>query len=149
MKKFLALILGLVLLVSLAGCDFASYEDTNGDSDYTLQHITEEDIISGTGFITVGTLTTTVNNTTTCKAQKLSGVTEIYSATLKEKDLTITLSNKIIKGNAQLSLVVNDEIVHTFALNSEETFSIENVSGSVDLKVAGEEAQYEITYTID
>ncbi len=47
------------------------------------------------------------------------------------------------------SLSYEDTIVHDFALNEEnQQFTLENVTGKVSLKLAGESAGYTVSYTI-
>ena len=46
MKKFITILLASILILSLAGCKFVTYEDTNGDEDFSLQTLTEADITS-------------------------------------------------------------------------------------------------------
>lgn len=148
MKKLLCAFLALALVLSLAGC--ASYEDTNGADDFTLQTLTEADILNGANTTKVMASTVTVNSKTTCKAKTFSGVEALYEAELAGEPLDLLVSSEVTKGNARLVLVVNDEIVHDFALNEEnQHFTLENVTGEVALKIAGEDAGYVISFTVN
>ena len=79
----------------------------------------------------------------------MSGVLELYEDRLKNETLDITVSCEITKGNARLVLIVDGEIVHDFDLNgADQSLVLENVSGNVSLKIAGESAGYAVSYTV-
>ena len=149
MRKLLCTMLVLFILVSLEGCMMTSYEDTNGEDNFFLQSLTDQDIIYGTNTTTVMTSTATVNNRTTCKAKTINGVKELFMQKMQNEILDIVVSCQITQGNARLVLLVDDKIVHDFALNKEnQHFTLENVTGKVRLKVAGESAGYVVTYIL-
>jgi len=149
MKHYIGILLVLFTILSFPGCTITVYEDTNGEADFSLQTLTEEDIVRGTNTVQVMTSTATVNDKTVCKAKTISGVVELWNKTLKDEALEIVVSCEISKGNARLVLVIDDEIVHNFALNAEsQHFSLDNVTGKISLKLAGESAGYRITYTV-
>ena len=151
MKKFITIILATVLVLSLAGCKFVTYEDTNGDEDFSLQTLTEADITSNANICSQTMSTKSmINNVTTYTAKEMSGVIKLYETSLQNQDFEIQLSSEVSKGNARLVLVIANTIVHDFMLNEkEQTFSIKNFSGKIRLKLAGESAEYKITYTIN
>lgn len=149
MKKYICIILILSVLMSFAGCHISALEDSNGESDFTLQTITEQDILEGMSTTTFMSSSVTLHNTTTYKAKTMSGVKELLSVTLDNEPLDMVVSCEITNGNARLVLVVNDEIVHDFALNERnQRFSLEMVSGEVSLKLAGESCGYAVTCTL-
>lgn len=146
MKKLLCVVLAVILLLSCAGCVNLSYEDTNGEDNYALQTLTDADILRGASSSTVLSSKVTVNDKTECKAKTMSGVVTLLEKKLNNEPLHITVSCKISKGNARLVLVLDDKIIHDFALNTEnQTFTLSNVTGKVRLKIAGESAGYEVT----
>ena len=148
MKKFFGGLFLLLVLFSLVGC-FPVYEDTNGAEDYTLQSLTEADIISGGTYSKAMSSTITVNDKTVCKAKAMSGVETLFEQRLKNEAFEILVSCEILKGNARLVLVVDGEIVYDFALNeSNQRFTLKNVSGDVSLRLAGESVGYSVTYEI-
>ena len=66
-----------------------------------------------------------------------------------DEPLHIVVSCEITKGNARLVLVIDDKIVHSFALNEEnQQLSLNNVTGKVCLKLAGETTGYTVTYKL-
>lgn len=151
MKKFIAILLATVLVLSLAGCKFVTYEDTNGDEDFSLQTLTEADITSNitTYSQKMGTKTM-INNEISYSAKSMSGIIRIYEANLRDGNSEIQVSSKVSKGNARLVLMVGNEIVHDFDLNKDnQVYTLENCTGQVCLRLAGESAEFKVTCTIN
>lgn len=149
MRKLLFALLTVSVLLSLPGCMIVSYEDTNGPSDFSLQTLTDQDIIRGTNTSTVMSSAVTVNNKTVCKAQTMSGVVTLFEKRFDNEPLQIVVSCEITKGNARLILVIDDSIVHSFALNEDnQQFVLNHAAGKVCLKLAGETAGYTVTYEL-
>lgn len=149
MKKFITILLTAVLVLSLAGCKFVTYEDTNGDEDFSLQTLTEADITSNitTYSQKMGTKTM-INNEISYSAKSMSGIIRIYEANLRDGDLEIQVSSKVSKGNARLVLMVGNEIVHDFDLNKDnQVYTLEKCTGQVCLRLAGESAEFKVTCT--
>ena len=150
MKRWISILLISALLAACCGCHATSYEDTNGSDDFSLQTLTEEDILHSSGSTRIMSSTVTLNSQTTCKVKTMSGVVELYSRRMDGGYFGITVSSQVTKGNARLVLIVNDEIVHEFDLNRQDQyFALGNVSGKVSLKIAGESTGYNITFTVD
>ena len=148
MKRFLSALLAVVIVLSLSGC-MISYEDTNGDADFSLQTITEQDIIQKTICSKVMSSTVTADNRTVCKAKTMSGVEALFEKRMKNESLDIVVSCQITKGNARLVLTLDDKIVHDFALNEEnQRFTLDNVTGRISLKLAGESTGYAVSYEL-
>lgn len=127
--------------------DFKHIEDTNGADVYTLQTITDEDIINmNIGNKGVWESKDNLTNITTYSSDKFSGVYEVYNTNFVGTNLKVTVRNlKVNEGNFKLVLVVNDEIVHEFNLNeSTQTYMLEEVSGNISLRIAGESADFEL-----
>lgn len=149
MKRTISTILILSLLLCLSGCSLGQLEDTNGPEDYSLQTLTEEDILQGASTIKVMSSSTTINNKSTCKAKTMSGVETLFSRKLQNESLDILLSCEITGGNARLVLILDGEILHDFALNeNDQHFTLENVTGKVSLRLAGESAGYAVSFEI-
>lgn len=150
MRRLLCVLLAVFILLSFSGCRIRSYEDTNGKNDYSLQTITEAEILRGIGSSTFMSSTVRNNNVTVCTAQTMSGVVKLFDLDFSGEDLDLTVSCNIVKGNARLVLVINDEIVHDFGLKGmNQNFTLENVTGSVSLRIAGESAGYTIKYKLN
>ena len=149
MKKLICALLAVFILLSFTGCGTRSYEDTNGEDDYSLQTITEADIIRGIGSSIFMSSTVRNNHVTVCTARTMSGVAKLFELDLNGEDLDLTVSCSITKGNARLVLVINDEIVHDFGLKGmNQNFTLENVTGAVSLRIAGESTGYSIKYEL-
>lgn len=148
MKRFICFTLLALTLLSLASCTASTYEDTNGEDDFSLQTITDEDIIKGINTSQFFTSTLNSNDKTTCKAKTMSGVVELFEGKLENESFEIVVSSEITKGNARLVFVFNNEIVHDFDLNGEgQSFVMENATGNFSLRIAGESTGYSVTYT--
>lgn len=154
LKKVLigiAAVLVAVLCVKWFVLDGAKHiEDTNGDSNYTLQEITDENIINRD----IGTVggpnetTDNITNTTTYYSEKFTGVDEIFGENITANRFEITVNHaKVESGNFKMVLLQNDEIMHEFTLNElTQTYVLENVSGYVALRIAGESANFTFDY---
>lgn len=155
-KKILCIIGAIVVIVAaviaFVGNDLEHIEDTNGADNYSLQKITDEDIIN----LNLGTKgsfnerTGFVSETVEYSADKFTGVMELYDEYVIANQLDITVNHaQVTSGNFRIVLLVNDEIVHDFTLNElTQTYTLENVSGYVSLRVAGESAAFMFDYYI-
>ena len=149
MKRFVCWILLACVLCSLAGCGADMYADTNGEGDFTLQTLTDYDILHVRRSVRVMSSTKRFGNKTVCKTKTMSGVTDLYEGYLRGEDFQITVSSEFTKGNARLVLVLDDAIIHDFALNEEDqTFVLPNAKGRIHLRVAGESTGYRVEYRI-
>ena len=145
-----------IVLIVLAVCWFFSdglehIVDSNGDDDYSLTTITDENIINmDIGAIGLKESKGNITNTTSYSSKKYTGVSEIYGTNIIVTNLEITINHaKVTEGNFKIVLVVNDEIVHEFTLNElTQTYTLKNVSGYVSLRIAGESANFMFDYRI-
>ena len=126
-------------------------EDTNGADDFSLQTITDENIIS-MDFGCVGGPTISRNslfgNTVKFSSDKYTGVSEILydNIVIGESDFTVNLSSfEVTGGNFKMMVVCNDEIVATLEPGENVTYCLEDVSGYVSLRIAGESASFSFT----
>lgn len=157
-KKILYAILGIAVLVVciiwFINDDFTHIEDTNGADNYSLQTITDEDIVKREmASMGAGTKTDSLTNTETHFSNKFSGVTAIYTDNIifSSGEITFTVNHaEVTKGNFKIVLVVDDEIVHEFKLNElTQSFTLEDVKGEIALVIAGESAAYSFDYYIN
>ncbi len=156
LKKILLAIAVIVFLgyfaFSMFSSDVEHIEDTNGPDNYQLQQITDYNIIN----MDIGALNLKEQtNALTSKlpeysSDKYTGVSEIYMENIWGNRFDITLYNLWVEsGNFKVVLVHNDEIVHEFKLNElMQSYTLENPSGTVALRIAGESADFEFSYSL-
>lgn len=144
-KRISCFILGAVLAFSLSGCG-EQYEDTNGDDVFTLQTITDENIIN----LDLGAsgITYSADDEDTLKvysAKNFNGVEQIYSTGfLGKSDVSVYIGTMNVRsGNFKLVAINNDEIIYEFPLDAfNETFHFEDLEGDFAIHVAGESASF-------
>ena len=156
LPKPLALILAVVFVVVVGLWLILSspehIEDTNGADNFALQTITEENIISQ-DFGSVGGPTISrsilLGDTVEFSADKYTGVTEIlYDNFIGASDFEVALSDfEVYEGNFQLVVVYNDEIVATLEPDTLVTYRLEDVTGYISLRIAGESASFRFSMT--
>lgn len=149
MKKIWALILAGCMCLALVGCG-TEYEDTNGEDDFSLQTITDEEIInletgaSGLSYSEehLGDLI----HSSEYSSKNFNGVEQIYSTSfILPSDIHVYIGHMNVKsGNFKLVAVNNDEIIHEFDLDTfGEDFLFEDLEGDFSIHVAGESAAFE------
>lgn len=154
-KKIVTMVAVIVFVavagIWLFGSDVDHIEDTNGDDVYTLQTITDANIINrDIGAIGAGSSIDSISNVEEYHSKKFTGVDEIFTENIVTNRMDITVNHaKVTKGNFRLVLLVNDEIVHDFKLNElTQTYVLEDVKGTVSLRIAGESAEYMFDYWV-
>ena len=156
-KKFLpvvafAVIIAVVVVFVFFGGDSIKehIEDTNGADNFELQTITDKDICE----LKMGALNVKERSTpitaTEYYSDCFSGVYEIFHENIITNRYEITINHAAVEsGNFKIVLCVDDEIVHTFTLNElMQTYVLENVSGTVSLRIAGESACFSFDYWV-
>ena len=154
-KKIL-LIIGAVALIAVCGFWFLSdglehIDDTNGADNFALQTITDDNIINlDTGALNLKESTDAISNTTTYSSDKFTGVAEIYGINYVGNRFDITINHaRVDSGNFKIVLLEDDRIVHEFKLNElSQSFTLENPSGYISLRIAGESADFLFDYTL-
>jgi len=141
----------LITLITLWFYDpeFEHIEDTNGIDNYSLTTITDRDIVK----LNSGPLYETSDDKPHGSKPDFSifsGVMEIYSKDCVNENLQIDVTNiKITKGNLRVILLVDDEIMHDFNINeSSQSFVLNEVSGHVAIRIAGESAKFKMEYYV-
>ena len=150
MKK---IILAVILMMSLAlvSCKaFKQYEDTNGKDNYSLQSITEEEIIKNNSCLKVGAVSSksTKNGVTSITESVFTfdGVEKIHS--LKAGSYTITVDYTIQNGNGRFVITNGSKIIHDFVINeTNQVFELDS-SEPCYLKLVGENCELEIKVEI-
>lgn len=144
MKKLriIALMMLCVLVaISLVACDFGHIKDTNGDEDFTLETITDEDILAGgTKYVAFGSQNLTVGDVHSVTVKKFSGVWQVAMLELQGGSAAVTMDMTVAKGNCRVVLICNDEIVHDFDINGQDTYTV-HTAGKYYIKLAGESAE--------
>ena len=156
LKKILPIAIAAILVVAMAVWFIMDkpehIEDTNGADNYSLQTITDENIckldMSALNIVEDDNI---VGEAVTYKSEKFSGVYEVFTENIVTNRYEITVNHaKVNAGNFKMVLCVDDKIVHTFKLNElSQTFVLENVKGSVSLRIAGESADFMFDYSVN
>ena len=144
-------ILAAVFAVMLFSSDTEHIEDTNGADNYSLQQITDENIINmDIGALNLTKETSLVSDLPEYSSKKFTGVEEIYLNNIYGNRFDITLYNTHIKeGNFRVVLLHNGEIVHEFKLNElVQSYTLKNPEGTVSLRIAGESANFKLSYDL-
>lgn len=164
-KNILIGILVVIFLVVFAVWMLASpkidhIEDTNGADNYSLQTITEQDVIEQK-MGTKGTVSESENHLGNISSgikyssKKFTGVYCLHTTTLfKGSDIYVSLAEFGIKeGNFAFYIVFDGEVVGKIEPNDAATseFILENVekTGSLEYVIAGESASFEFTTPSD
>ena len=121
--------------------------DTNGPDDFSLQTITDQNIIDrSTGSIggpsISGSLLT--GDTVEFSAEKFTGVYEIlYDNYIAPSDFEVNLTNYHIHGgNFKLAVVHNEKIVAVLEPGLFVDYRLEDITGYISLRIAGESASF-------
>lgn len=150
-KKTLTMIGALVLAVVagawiiFGGTDHI--EDTNGAEDFSLQTITDEDIVNmSTGAIGGPKISRSLltGDTVEFSSEKYTGVSEIfYDNFILPSDFEVDLSGFVVNGgNFKMVVVHNDKIVATLEPDLFVDYILEDVTGTVSLRISGESASF-------
>lgn len=155
MKKILALILAGCMCFALGGCG-TTYEDTNGDDDFTLQTITDENIVKletgASGLSYSEEHLGDIVHSSEYSSKNFNGVEQIYLTNLiGASDVHVYIGHMNVKsGNFKLVAINNEEIIHEFDLDTfGEDFYFEDITGEFAIHVAGESAAFEFYIDID
>ena len=150
-KRIISLALAVLLLTALTGCGMEHIEDTNGADNFELQQITDDNIRNrDIGALNITEANSVVSDTVTYKSNKFTGVYEVFTTNIITNRFEITVNHaRVDEGNFKMVLCVDDEIVHTFTLNElTQTFVLEDVRGTVSLRIAGESAKFQFDYLV-
>ena len=152
-SKFVTALIVLVMIGAAIWMIFdptQHIEDTNGADNYSLQTLTENDILADSiTALGVETRDDLLSDVVTYSSDKFSGVYLLHSDTYYGT-VTITVNHtEVTSGNFRLVAVVNGEIVHDFALNElTQSYTVENMSGKLELIMAGESAAFELDFSV-
>lgn len=155
LKKLIGIIVVILFIGVCAfwflGSDIEHIEDTNGPDNYSLTTITDENIIKqnigalgnkrSKGFLS--------GDIIEFSSKKFTGVTEImHNNYIGKSDVYFQLLNYNIKeGNFKVVVVHNDKIVAELEPDMFVEYRLEDISGTVSLRIAGESAAYSFGIT--
>lgn len=146
-----AVVMVAVFIVLFMNDDLKHIEDTNGADDYSLQTITDENICKlDIGAMNITEYEELIGETVTYKSDCFTGVYEVFRENMITNRFEIVVNHaKVSSGNFKMVLCVDDEIVHTFTLNElTQNFVLENVKGTISLRIAGESANFQFDYYV-
>ena len=153
LKKVL-LIAGVAVFIAVAllwifGSGLKHIEDTNGPDNYALTAITDGDIIKNEmGALTpVTTRAALIGDAIHFESNKFTGVSELlYNNYVLPSDVIFSINTlSVTEGNFRMVVVHDGKIVAEIKPNSEELIQevrLENVTGYVSVRIAGESAAY-------
>lgn len=146
------ILIGAVILVVIAAVWFMldrtdHIEDTNGADNHSLQTITDENITKmDTGSIGGPKIQRDMlsGDAVTFSAKKFTGVYEVlYDNFVLPSDFDLDLFNyEITGGNFKLVVVHDDKVVATLEPGTFVDYRLEDVTGTVSLRLAGESASF-------
>lgn len=146
MKKLLLIILSLLFLESCGINNLNHIEDVNGDDNYSLNTLTEKDVLSkNPQALFLKSRTTEKNNKFKFSCEKFSGVSDIKTFNLKEEKVYYFKVNATITvGNGEIFIYSDGKKIITvdWALNQE--IKLENIKGKISFRIAGESANMNI-----
>ena len=155
-KKVLAII-AAVVLVAVAAVWFIQdgtthIEDTNGPDDFSVQTITDQQIIDrSVGSIGGPTISRSIltGDAVEFSAEKFTGVYEIlYDNFIGKSDFDLSLLNYEIRGgNFKLVVVHEDKIVAELEPDVFVDYRLEDISGYISLRIVGESASFKFAMT--
>ncbi len=157
MKRKGNLLWGLMVVAMIAvaavwmmGDDLEHIEDTNGTDNYTLQTITDENIVKGdVGALNFRKHTSPLNDGITFSSDRFTGVAEIMLTNFvfpSDFDLEVT-GFHVNSGNFKMAVVHDETIVAVIEPDLFPSCYLEDVTGTVSLVIAGESADF--TFSLD
>lgn len=148
MKRIFITFFALFLILLITGCSFIQVEDTNGDDNYVIQTFSDEDIARTNHSTSFRLYKTSYNDHGTIKVKKMSGIMLLNTTNANGQTLIYNINSSVVKGNFRIVIVSNDKIIKDIPINEESSFKLENVSGSYELKIVGESAEFSLEYAI-
>ena len=148
MKKLLSVLLVACMCLALTGCG-TEYEDTNGEENYTLQTITDEDIIklsTGASGLSYEEQNLGGLHSSEYSSKNFNGVEQIYLTNfIGKSDVEVYIGHMNVEsGNFKLVVINNDEIIQEIPLDSfNESFYFLDLEGNFSVHVAGECAKFD------
>ena len=142
MKKLLIVII-LFLTLYLTGCQI---KDQNGEDNFELATYTLDDVKNNNikGNSNLGSVEFGTFDHGYLKVRKFSGQWSLVIKNIKSSD-KVKITSTVEKGNLGIFIKCLDE-VYQIPINTEYTFSFDNLSGVCSIVVVGESAKFRIDY---
>lgn len=147
-NMFVIIVAGIFVIVGavwLFGEKLEPIADTNGAEDFTLQTITDEDIINNDmGSYKPMSMVSKPGGYLKFSSDEFSGVYEIYyDIYLGTSDFVVNLENfQVTDGNLKMCVVYDGKVVEVIEPAESVRYCLEDVKGEVSLMLAGESAAY-------
>jgi len=148
MKKILSLILVAIMCLGLVACG-TEYEDTNGEDNFALQTITDENIINldtgASGLSYTEQNLGDIIHSSEYSSKNFNGVEQIYLTNfIAPSDVYVYIGHMdVTGGNFKLAIINDDKIIEEIPLDAfNEDYLFENITGSFAVHVAGECAAF-------
>lgn len=148
MKKVLCIVFILCISFTFVGCG-TEYADTNGEKDFTLQTITDENIINmeiGSSGLVYEEESVGVLHSSEYSSKNFNGVEQIYGTNfLGKSDICIYVGHMNVEsGNFRLVVVNDGKIIKDIPLDAfGEEFWFKDLTGSFSVNVVGESAKFD------
>ena len=148
MKKLLSIIIMCCMCFALTGCG-PEYEDTNGGDNFTLQSITDDDIIhlaTGASGLTYKEQNIAALHSSEYSSKNFNGVEQLYlTSFILKSDVEVYIGQMNVEsGNFKLVVINNDKIIQEIPLDTfNESFYFEDLEGDFSVHVAGEAAKFD------
>ena len=121
--------------------------DTNGPEDFSLTTVTDENILNrDLGSIGGPAVSQSIlpGNGYEFSAKKFTGVYEVlYDNFIGKSDFQLDITNLVVtEGNFRMVVVHNDQIVAELTPDRFVEYRLEDITGTVSLRIAGESAAF-------
>lgn len=151
MKRYLIVALTLILCVGFVAC--SHIEDTNGETETGLATLTNTELTAkAPSYTTTVSVRSEVNGQSTLKVKKFSGMNVLDSVRVKEgtNSVTFTASTELMSGNFYVFVYKDGKILGDLSLCQGATLKLESPeAGEYQLRIAGESAEFLVTYSIE
>lgn len=144
-KLFLIFLLGLLLISS---CTLRHIPDTNGDTDYSLNTLTDEDFVKGYSALTQQAVTKKTSTTIKVNVKKMSGISNLKTLEPKGKTINIKTNLTLNSGNIRLVLMKGKEIIYDFKVNGEDIYKISLSEDKYNIRLGAESANFNLEITL-
>lgn len=147
-KKLLCVLFVAILCMNLVACG-TEYEDTNGEDNYTLETITDENIINmdiGASGLSYEETEVGIIKSSEYSSKNFNGVEQIYQTNfIGKSDVEVYIGTmNVKKGNFKLAIINDGKIIMEVPLDAfGETYRFEDLKGEFAIHVAGESAAFE------